>query len=233
MRIMLPCLFCAVLVFLSHGAVAAQGDFDSIQGRYFEHNLIPLTESPPEGAPNYTLWVKAHESIVKMDADITASPDWQSGKKKGALVKKKLEEYKCNENVKQYNLGQYGDRLYSVLTGTRSNGMTEWDCKSWYVKNPRNPRDIWPDKEHPCKVQFSTDGNLVKGDYFISDEAMGKFMGTLTDGVITYSVRFRDGRVRNGKLTIISPTFISGGWCAQECTLEDADGGWELTKQFK
>ncbi|GEM_PF-1354002 len=224
-------LLIAMMILCTSVKVSSGDDLDKVQGKYFRYNLIPLTEPPSEGAPNYTLWTEAFTAIQKMDTDIMKNPEWYSPQKKESLVKRKLGEYKCNELIMNFNLGQYGNRYFSIFTGPRSSGITEWGCRSWYVSNPRNPKEIWPKSSYPCKVILSITGSTLKGDYYFKNQVSGKFDGTLSDKEITYTLTLSNSQVRRGTIQIISPTYISGKWCADKCRVaKDANGEWELEK---
>lgn len=222
------------LIFCTFQSSSSGDDTNTVQSRYFRYDLIPLTEPPPEGAPNYTLWTEAFAALQKMEREIMNSPDLYDTKKKESLVKGKIEDNKCNERIMKFNLGQYGNRYFSIFTGPESSGTTEWGCRTWYVSNPRNPREIWPRSSYPCRVIFSLSGSTLKGDYYVKNQKTGIFEGTLNDKEIVYTLRLNGSQIRKGTLNIVSPTYISGKWCADRCRVaKDANGEWELEKIIK
>lgn len=225
--------FTGVICAILFTAAYTQGAFDVTQGQYQPYGLIPLTEAPAKGEQDSTLWENAYKSILKLDADLSKNPDWLDEKKREVLLKNKLEEYNCNYNVKQFNLGHYGNRFYSVLSGVRSTGATDWTCKFWYMKNPQDNKDIGPNKKRIGSMRFSMSGNRVTGEFSAPGGVTGRLDGTLSEAAIEYTMALTNGKSRSGKLEVRNPGYIFGTWQDDPGRPNDARGEWEFFKQFE
>jgi len=222
----------AMCFFLAH-VLSAQENFERIQAPYLQYGLIPMTEPPGENERDYTLWENAYKSLISLDKDLSTNPEWLDVKKREVLMKNKLEEYNCNYHVKQFNLGHYGNRFFSVLSGSQSRATTQWTCKIWYMYNPANKKDIGPTNKRIGVMNFSMEGNKVRGEYRAPGNLSGRMEGTLTENTITYIVGLSNGKTMSGAMEIRTPGYIFGKWHDDPGSSKDASGEWEFFKQFE
>ncbi|MGV8122446.1 MAG: hypothetical protein AB2L14_22035 [Candidatus Xenobiia bacterium LiM19] len=207
---------------------------DGIQGRYLKYGLIPLTEQPLSSEDNYTLWVDAYKSIVKMDVELEKSREWLDEKKRPILFENRQKKYGCNDLIKKFNLGQFGNRYYSIFSGTHHDGTSSWRCYRWFTANPKNNKDIGPHRKYEGSMHFSIRGSTLKGEYVTENNITGDFNGTLSDTKITFTIRFAGGGAENeksGTIEIRSPIYLFGTWNDEPASLSGARGEWEFIRQ--
>jgi hypothetical protein len=234
-RFFIPCA-AITLALLCVLAVMAQEvcTLDGLQGRYIKYGLIPITEQPLPSEDNYTLWVDAYKALVKMDVELTKSPRWLDEKNRPIVFEDRQKRYRCNELIKQFNLGQFGNRYYSIFSGTHKDGDTMWRCNRWFLANPTNNKDIGPRKKYEGSMKFSIRGSTLKGEYVTENNITGDFSGTLSDTKINFTVRFSAGGVekeKSGVIEIRSPIYLFGTWNDEPASLSGARGEWEFFKQ--
>jgi hypothetical protein len=222
----------AMVLFMSY-FLCAQENFERLQAPYLQYGLIPMTEPPGENERDYTLWENAYKSIISLDKDLSTNSRWLDVQKREVLMKNKLEEHNCNYHVKQFNLGHYGNRFYSVLSGSQSRGATQWTCKIWYMYNPANKKDIGPSNKRIGAMNFSMDGSKVLGEYRSPNNLTGRLEGTLSENTITYIIGLNNGKTMSGTMEVRTPGYIFGKWHDDPGSPRDAYGEWEFFKQFE
>jgi hypothetical protein len=224
-----------ISLFIMHGAFAKSGpDINSIQEKYIPYGLIPLTECPDSSRPNYRLWQEACQAIKDMDKDISSDPAWQTMKNREIYMSHKLDDYKCNYMVKQFNLGEYGNRYYSIFSGPMRNGCTVWKSGAWFLYNPTNPKDIGPHKKYFGEMRFSVTGSTLHGEYRMQNGAAASFEGMLRDDTITYTLTAGErGKAKEGSLTIRTPLYLFGTWIEQPGSPKEHRGEWDFARALE
>jgi len=207
---------------------------DGIQGRYLKYGLIPLTEPPLSTEDNYTLWIDAYKSVLRMDIELEKSKEWLDEKKQPVIFEKSQKRYGCNDLIKKFNLGQFGNRYYSIFSGTHRDGTTSWRCCRWYLANPKNNRDIGPKRKYEGSMRFSIRGSTVRGEYVTENNVTGDFSGTLSDTKINFTICFKGAgseKEKSGTIDIRSPIYLFGTWNDEPASLNGARGEWEFFRQ--
>ncbi len=234
-RLIVSCTVLFILAFCVFSATAQEvSTLDGIQGRYLRYGLIPLTESPLSSEDNYTLWQDAYKSLVQMDIELTKSNEWLNEKRRPIIFENRQKKYRCNDLIKQFNLGQFGNRYYSIFSGTHRDGDTSWRCYRWFLSNPKNNKDIGPNRKYEGSMRFSIRGSTLKGEYVTENNVTGDFNGTLSDTKITFTVLFKGGGVekeKSGTIEIRSPIYLFGTWNDEPASVAGARGEWEFFKQ--
>lgn len=225
-----------VFIFISLGFInkcfPEETDINVIQTKYIKYGLMPLTESPGENEPDYRIWQDAFETVKKLDKAVSKDPDWQNDSKREALVKKRLLELGCNEKIRLFNLGHFGNRFYSVISGIKKDGETMWNCDRWFLYNPSDGKDIGPRKKHPSIMKMFVSGNKVKGEFKTEKDRVGVLEGILDNEDITYTLTFSGQRTvkKTGMLHIRTPLYIFGDWFDEPRAPKNARGEWEFRK---
>jgi hypothetical protein len=207
---------------------------DSLVQKYLHCGLIPLTESPSSAEPDYRLWQDAYKALVAMDKDISGSPEWLEESKREAFAGSKIEQYHCNELIKQFNLGHYGNRFYSIFSGSHKDGFTLWNVRQWFLLNAANPRDIGPNRIHPGEMKLTMKGDRVLGEYHRENNQTFDFEGKLDNARIIFTMRMRGGSIlESGELQVRTPLYLFGTWCDNPCGASRSHGEWDLRKKIE
>jgi hypothetical protein len=229
-----PVLIAVVLFLFFSITTMANGaeNAEALVQKYVQYGLIPLTESPSSQERDFRLWQDAYKALVAMDRDVSGAQEWQLEQKREAFVEKKIEQYRCNELIKQFNLGHYGNRFYSIFSGTRSDGFTLWSAGQWFLLNPADARDIGPTRKHPGEMKLLMKGDRIIGEYHMEHDLTADFEGKLDNTRITFTMKMRGGvGTKKGELQIRTPLYVFGTWCEDPCGTRYARGEWDLRKR--